>query len=123
MADRCPGNGAATRWLQSRMLGSLQGMESEHETGSGSVLDAYLKHAVGYRVDAPEGYLGRVHGVPHAGRPPRPLVLVVSGGGTVGFVSLRRVAAVLPLEHRIVLRAGQGAPLTMEGAEPTRKVA
>ena len=61
------------------------------------------RHAVGYRVDAPEGYLGLVQSVPEAGRPPRPLVLVVSDGETVRFVTLRRVAAVLPDEGRIVL--------------------
>ena len=62
-----------------------------------------LGHVVGYRVDAPEGSLGLVQRVPQAGRPPRPLVLVVSDGETVRFVSLRRVAAVLPDERRIVL--------------------
>jgi hypothetical protein len=82
-------------------------MVSELETGRGSVLAAHLKHAVGYRVDAPEGHLGLVQGVPHAGRPPQPLVLVVSDGATVRFVSLRRVAAVLPLEQSIVLRPRQ----------------
>lgn len=79
-------------------------MVSELETGRGSVLHAHLKHAVGYRVDAPEGHLGLVHGVPHAGRPPQPLVLVVSDGATVRFVSLRRVAAVLPIDRKILLR-------------------
>jgi hypothetical protein len=79
-------------------------MVCELETGRGSVLHAHLREAVGYRVDAPEGYLGLVHGVPLAGRPPQPLVLVVSKDEAVSFVSLRRVAAVLPLERRIVLR-------------------
>ena len=105
------------------MLGSLRGMVSELETGRGSVLHAHLKHAVGYRVDAPEGHLGHVQGVPHAGQPPRPLVLVVSDGETVRFVSLRRVAAVLELEHRIVLRPRETAAVSMEGTEPARKVA
>lgn len=77
-------------------------MVSEHEAGT--VVDTRLRQAVGYRVDAPEGYLGMVQGVPQAGRPGRPLVLVVSDGETVRFVSLRRVAAVLPLKRRIVLR-------------------
>jgi hypothetical protein len=62
-----------------------------------------LGHVVGYRVDAPEGSLGFVQRVPHAGLPPRPLTLVVSDGETVRFVSLQRVAAVLPDERRIVL--------------------
>jgi hypothetical protein len=79
-------------------------MVSELETGRGSVLLANLKQAAGYRVDAPEGCVGHVQGVPLAGRPPRPVVLVVSNGKTVRFVSVSRVAAVLPLEKRIVLR-------------------
>ena len=105
------------------MLGSLRGMVSELETGRGSVLHAHLKHAVGYRVDAPEGDLGRVQRVPHAGRPPLPLVLVVSDDKTVRFVSLRRVAAVLQLEHRIVLRQRETAAVSVEGTEPARRVA
>jgi len=63
----------------------------------------HVEDTVGYRVDGPEGYVGLVQGVPQAGRPLRPLVLVVSDGETVRFVSLRRVAAVMPFEHRIVL--------------------
>ena len=105
------------------MLGSLLGMVSELETGRGSVLDAHLKHAVGYRVDAPEGHLGRVQGVPHAGRPPRPLVLVVSDGETTRFVSLRRIAAILPPEQRIVLRPRHGATVSLGAIEPERRVA
>ena len=105
------------------MLGSLRSMVSELETGRGSVLHAHLNHAVGYRVDAPEGHLGHVRGVPNAGRPPRPLVLVVSDGEIVRFVSLHRVAAVLELEHRIVLRPPQTAAISAEGIEPARKVA
>jgi hypothetical protein len=105
------------------MPGSLRDMVSELETGRGSVLHAHLKQAVGYRVDAPDGHLGRVQGVPHAGRPPRPLVLVVSDGQTVQFVSVRRVAAVLPLEHRVVLRPLQAPSSSVEGIEPARKVA
>jgi hypothetical protein len=104
------------------MLGSLRGMVSELETGRGSVLDAHLKHAVGYRVDGPEGHLGLVQGVPHAGRPPQPLVLVVSNGETVRFVSLRRIAAVLQHERRIVLHPRQIAPASMGGVEPARRV-
>lgn len=105
------------------MLGSLRVMVSELETGRGSVLDAHLKHAVGYRVDAPEGNLGLVQGVPHAGRPPQPLVLVVSDGETVRFVSLRRIATVLQLEHRIVLDPRQVAPVWAGRTEPARRVA
>lgn len=76
---------------------------SDADAGREPPLEDRLGHAVGYRVDAPEGYLGLVQRVPHAGRPPRPLVLVVSDGETVRFVALRRVAAVLPHERRIVL--------------------
>ena len=88
------------------MRGSLRGMVSELETGRGSVLHAHLNHAVGYRVDGPEGYLGRVQRVPLAGRPPQPLTLVVSDGQTARFISLGRIAAVLKRERRIVLRPG-----------------
>ena len=105
------------------MLGSLRVMVSELETGRGSVLDAHLKQAVGYRVDAPEGSLGLVQGVPHTGRPLKPLVLVVSNDEIVRFVSLRRIADVLQLEHRIVLRPQRVAPASVEGIEPARRVA
>jgi hypothetical protein len=78
-------------------------MVSDADAGREPPLEDRLRHAVGYRVDAPEGYLGLVQRVPHAGRPPRPLVLVVSDGEIVRFVALRRVAAVLTHERRIVL--------------------
>ena len=79
--------------------------------------------AVGYRVDAPEGSLGLVQGVPHAGQPPRPLVLVVSDGETVRFVTLRRVAAVLPDERRIVLEPQPIAAASHEGVTPLLQAA
>jgi hypothetical protein len=88
-----------------------------------SAADAHLKQSVGYRVDAPEGYLGLVQGVPHGGQPRRPLVLVVSNGEIVRFVSLRRVAAVLPLERRIVLEPCRRAPVSVGHGVPTRKAA
>jgi hypothetical protein len=88
-----------------------------------SVLDAQLRRAIGYRVDAPEGQLGLVQGIPHAGRPQRPLVLVVSDGETVRFVSLSRVAAVLPYERRIVLRPAQLASRRLAQPEPTDRAA
>jgi hypothetical protein len=78
-------------------------MASDPDAPRGAPGEARLGHTVGYRVEAPEGYLGLVQRVPHAGRPPRPLVLVVSDGETVRLVSLRRVAAVLPHERRVVL--------------------
>jgi hypothetical protein len=47
--------------------------------------------------------------VRQAGRPPRPLALVVSDGKTIRLVSPRRVAEVAALERRIVLRAEDAA--------------
>jgi len=75
-------------------------MDDERRT---SAYDTQLARSIGYRVDAPEGELGIVRSVPHAGRPPRPLALVVSDGNTVRLVSVRRVAEVAPLERRVVL--------------------
>ena len=82
-----------------------------------------LGRVVGYRVDAPEGYLGLVQRVPHAGQPPRPLVLVVSDGEVVRFVALRRVAAVLPDERRIVLEPQPIAAASHEGVTPLLQAA
>jgi len=84
---------------------------------------AHLEDTVGYRVEGPEGYLGLVQGVPQAGRPLRPLVLVVSDGETVRFVSLRRVAAVLPFEHRIALGPRHVASAPFDRAEREREAA
>jgi hypothetical protein len=98
-------------------------MVSDADTGSEPPLEARLSRALGYRVDAPEGYLGLVQGVPHAGRPPRPLVLVVSDGETVRFVSLRRVAAVLPHERRIVLGPRASAAASRERVAPLLQAA
>jgi hypothetical protein len=96
------------------------GMVSEQ--GAGTVVDTRLRQAVGYRVDAPEGYLGIVQGVPQAGRPGRPLVLV-SDGETVRFVSLRRVAAVLPFERRIVLRPQEADGVSLGRVAAARRAA
>jgi hypothetical protein len=104
-----------------RAAGSLVGMVSEHEAGT--VVDTRLRRAVGYRVDAPEGYLGIVQGVPQAGRPSRPLVLVVSDGETVRFVSLRRVATVLPFERRIVLRPQEADGVSLGRVAAARRAA
>jgi hypothetical protein len=79
-----------------------------------------LGHVVGYRVDAPEGSLGFVQRVPHAGLPPRPLTLVVSDGETVRFVSLRRIAAVVQRDHRIVLRP---RPVALTETDSARRAA
>ena len=62
-----------------------------------------LSEALGYRVEA-EGEVGVVIGVPLAGQPPRPLVLVVRDGDCVRFVSVRRVASVLRDKRRVLLR-------------------
>jgi hypothetical protein len=75
--------------------------------------DALLVESVGYRVDAPEGQLGTVQNVRQAGRPLRPLVLVVSDGKTVRLVSPRRVAEVAPLERRIVLLPNGAASMPL----------
>src|SRR5689334_8002466 len=48
-----------------------------------AALDDAIRRAISYRVLGPEGDLGAVIGVPEAGRPPRPLVLVVRCGKTV----------------------------------------
>lgn len=88
---------------------------NDPDNGGESVV-VHLGETVGYRVDAPEGYLGRVQGVPHAARPSLPLALVVSDRKTVRFVSLSRVAAILPLERRVVLGPAR-RPMTF--AAPT----
>jgi hypothetical protein len=119
---RGAGNGATARSRTRPDADSLRSMEREPRHGR-SARDARLASAIGYCVDAPEGHLGSVQGIPHAGQPPRPLVLVVSDGKAVRFVSLRRVAAVLPNEQRIVLRPAQLAPLPLERTEPTRRAA
>jgi hypothetical protein len=93
------------------------------DAGREPPLEDRLRLAVGYRVDAPEGYLGLVQRVPHAGWPPRPLVLVVSDGETVRFVALRRVAAVLPHERRIVLGPRPVTAASHERASPLLEAA
>jgi hypothetical protein len=99
-------------------------MESDSDAHREPLVDeARLRRAVGYRVDGPEGYLGLVQGVPHAGQPPRPLVLVVSDGETVRFVTLRRVAAVLPHEGRIVLGPRPIAAASRERVAPLLEAA
>jgi hypothetical protein len=123
MAGRRSGNGAAARSPERSTAGSLRTMVSDADAGREPPLEDRLRHAVGYRVDAPEGYLGRVQSVPHAGRPARPLVLVVSDGETVRFVTLRRVAAVLPHERRIVLGPRPIAAASRERVAPLLQAA
>jgi hypothetical protein len=68
-------------------------------------LDAALRNATGYGVDASEGALATVTGIPLAGRPLRPLVLVVRSGDTMSFVARRCVAAVDPQTRRVLLHS------------------
>jgi len=97
-------------------------MSTERRWSSEPAVDAGLGQASGYRVEAAGEDLGIVHGVPHAGRPPRPLVLVVSDRKSVRFVSVRRVAAVLPRERRIVLHPERvvAAPGGVDGQRERR---
>jgi hypothetical protein len=89
--------------------GHAYDVETEHDAGPDEYpLDGRLTTAVGYRVAAPEGDVGVVAGVPLVGHPPRPLVLVVRNLNTIRFVSLRRVAAVVPDSQRVLLRAQDG---------------
>ena len=94
------------------------------KANTGSAVSGYGSEAVGYRVDEPQGCVGFVHGIPHGGRPPRPLVLVVSDRRTVRFISVRRIAAVLPLERRIVLHPQEAtAVASVRRPAPARKAA
>jgi hypothetical protein len=70
-------------------------------------MGARLGRAFGYRV-AGAGVAGVIAGVPQAGRPPRPLVLVVRDGNCARFVSIRRVADVSSHDRRVVLRPKAG---------------
>jgi hypothetical protein len=72
-----------------------------------AALDDAVRAAVGYRVRDEDGDAGVVVGVPEAGIPRRPLVLVVREDDTMRFVSLRRVAAVLPTPRLLVLAAAE----------------
>jgi hypothetical protein len=91
-------------------------MQTKREISGGSVVpaeesvafDEALRAAVGYRIVAREGDAGVITGVPEAGRPPRPLLLVVRAGNTFCFVSRRRVERVLPRERRVVIGSGNG---------------
>jgi hypothetical protein len=93
------------------------GMQTKREIGCGSVVptgdsygfDAALRGAVGYRVVAREGDAGVITGVPEAGLPPRPLLLVVRAGNTFRFLSRRRVERVLPRERRVVIGSEMAA--------------
>lgn len=65
--------------------------------------DEDVLECVGYRVDAPEGHLGVVEEVRFAGRPPRPLVLVVRALDRLYLLPARRIARVLRDEGRVLL--------------------
>jgi hypothetical protein len=72
-----------------------------------AVRDDAIRAAVGYRVLDEDGDVGVVVGVPEAGIPRRPLVLVVREDDTMRFVSLRRVAAVFPTLRVLLLAAAE----------------
>ena len=111
MAARIWRDGPAAPWRQRKGKGILEGMLSLRESKApladakpaNATFDRLLQESTGYRVDGPEGYLGVVEGVPIAGNPPRPLVLVVGGAQALRFVPLRRVAVVLPDARRVLL--------------------
>jgi hypothetical protein len=73
-----------------------------------AALDDAIRGAIGYRVVGPDGDLGAVVGVPETGRPLRPLVLVVRDEHKMRFVSLQRVAAVLPTARLLLLGPEMG---------------
>lgn len=68
-----------------------------------ALISSRLGWALGYRVEV-DGQSGVVIGVPLAGRPLHPLVLVARFGDCVRFVSVRRVTEVLTDERRVLLR-------------------
>ena len=111
MAVRIWRNGLAALWRRHKGKAIREGMLSLRESPIPRVdakpIDAtlyrLLQDSTGYRVDGPEGYLGVLEGVPFAGNPPRPLVLVVGGAQTLRVVPLRRVAVVLPGARRVLL--------------------
>ena len=111
MAARIRRNEPAAPWRQRKGTGILGGMLSLRESETPRVdaeptdapFDRLLQESSGYRVDGPEGHLGVVEGVPVAGNPPRPLVLVVGGALALRFVPMRRVAVVLPDARRVLL--------------------
>lgn len=79
---------------------------SAGEAPDSAALDDAIRAAIGYRVTGPEGTLGTVVGVPEAGRPLRPLVIVVRDQETMRFVALQRVAAASPSARLLLLRRG-----------------
>jgi hypothetical protein len=71
-----------------------------------ALISRRLGRALGYRVEI-DGETGVVVGVPLAGRPPRPLVLVVRLGDCVRFVSVRRVTEILSDKRQVLLRPAE----------------
>jgi hypothetical protein len=69
-----------------------------------AAIDDLVRGSVGYRVIGPDGDLGVVAGVPEAGLPPRPLVLVIRAGDTFRFLSLQRVERVVPSLGELIVR-------------------
>jgi hypothetical protein len=76
--------------------------EASTAAADAPTVEGRIGGALGFRIDA-GGEAGVVVGVPHAGQPRRPLVLVVRHGDCVRFVSLLRVAGVSSDERRVVL--------------------
>jgi hypothetical protein len=106
---------ARARWLRRASVGTFTDMTAKPQhlpgaVGDPAALDEAIRGAIGYRVVGPDGDLGAVVGVPEAGRPPRPLVLVVRDEHTVHLVSLQRVVAVLPSVRVLLLGPGTALP-------------
>ena len=78
----------------------------EREADQAARNDA-IRASVGYGVLDRDGDVGEVVGVPEAGIPRQPLVLVVREDDTMRFVSLRRVAAVFPAPRLLLLGAAE----------------
>jgi hypothetical protein len=95
------------------MLATAKGVRgaaaSEAATsGERSVIASRLRDALGYHVEAAARHVGVLVGVPLAGRPPRPLVLVVRDGDCMRFLSVRRVRDVSSAERRVLLLPEDG---------------
>ena len=85
------------------------GMETRGEVGnepvaaSSAAFDEALRASVGYGISGSEGEAGVITGVPEAGRPPRPLLLVVRAGNSFRVIPRRRIERVVPRERHVVV--------------------
>jgi len=94
--------------------GHGQGMQTRRESerrfvvpaSDSAAFDETLRAAVGYRVVVAEGD-GVVTAVPEAGRPSRPLLLVVRVGNTFRFIPRRHVERVLPQDRCVLVEMGE----------------